>query len=294
MIKSLLSKITEGLLKSNIYISLAAVFLTIESQIQLGLNPQWHPYLFLIFFATLFEYNIHRFVTIITNTDALNSIKHNWVKENKYTFYVLVLFSVAGFIAVTFLAKKVVLITLAPIALLTLFYSLPVSGNKTYIFRLREIPYLKIFLIASVWSSATILLPAIQSEQSFSKVHVMTMLLERFFFIFSITIPFDIRDIEADKQAGLKTIPLLLDEKKSIFISNLSLGIFFTIAAFHYSILKDWHILLAMGISAITTLLFLNNKKIRNLPYYHYGILDGTMLLQGILVTGLYYLILQV
>lgn len=36
------------------------------------------------------------------------------------------------------------------------------------------------------------------------------MLVERFFFVFAITIPFDIRDIEADKQAGLKTIPLLI------------------------------------------------------------------------------------
>jgi len=63
------------LIHSNIFISLAAVSLTIATQIQLGMAPQWHPYLFIIFFATLFEYNIHRLITVIKNKDASRSRK---------------------------------------------------------------------------------------------------------------------------------------------------------------------------------------------------------------------------
>jgi len=282
-------KLIKTLINSNIYISLAAVFLTIETQIQLGMKPQWHPYLFIIFFATLIEYNLHRFITVTTNKEALNSDKHKWIKENLKGFYLLVFLSVLGFVCVIFLAKKDVLIAFAPIAAITVFYSLPIFGNKRTIFRLREIPYLKIFLIAFVWSFSTILLPIIQSDITFNNTHVIVMLLERFFFVFAITIPFDIRDIEADKQAGLKTIPLLLNENKSLVFSYLSLIIFFLISFIHYQQLNYWFIIFPLLISTFTTFFFLYSKKIRNLPFYHYGILDGTMFLQGLLVLVSYY-----
>jgi len=283
-------KLIKTLINSNIYISLAAVFLTIETQIQLRMKPQWHPYLFIIFFATLFEYNLHRLITVVTNKEALNSDKHKWVRENLKGFYLLVFLSVTGFVCVAFLAKKEVLIALAPIAAITVFYSLPIFGNKRTIFRLREIPYLKIFLIAFVWASSTILLPIIQSGNTLERTQVIAIFVERFFFVFAITIPFDIRDIVADKQAGLKTIPLLLNENKSLAISYLSLFVFFIISFFHYQMLDYWFIILPLSISALTTLMFLNSKKIRNVTYYHYGILDGTMLLQGLLVLMFYYL----
>jgi len=284
-------KLIKILINSNLYISFAAVFLTIETQVQLGMKPQWYPYLFIIFFATLFEYNLHRFITVITNKEALNSDKHKWVRENLNGFYLLVFTSLVGFICVAFLAKKEVLITLAPIAILTLFYSIPVFGNKKSIFRLREIPYLKIFLIAFVWASLTILLPIIQSNITFNRVHMIIMLVERFFFVFAITIPFDIRDIEADKQAGLKTIPILFNENTSNAIANLSLFSFFLISFFHYQLQNCWFIIGALSVSTLTTFLFLNENKFRKLTYFYYGILDGTMLLQGLLVLVFYYLI---
>lgn len=263
--------------------------LTVSAQIQLGMQPQWHPYLFIIFFATLFEYNIHRLVTVLTNKDALNSEKHHWVRDNLKKFYFLVFFSIAGSALVVFLTKIEILIALAPFAVLTLFYSIPVLGDKKQIFRLREIPYLKIFMIAFVWSSTTIILPIIQSSQAFDPVHVGAMLAERFFFIFAITIPFDIRDLEADLHSGLKTIPILIHEKKAMTLSYLSLLIFFLISFFHYQMLGEWLVIPALGISATTTFFFLVSEKIKKQPLYHYGILDGTMLLQGVLVYVFYY-----
>jgi 4-hydroxybenzoate polyprenyltransferase len=278
------------LINSNIYISLAAVAFTVQTQIQLGMKPQLHPYLFIIFFATLFEYNLHRFITIITNKEALNSDKHKWVKKNLNLFYFLVFASIAGLICVAFLAKKEVLFALAPIALITVFYSIPIFGNKLNIFRLRDIPYIKIFLISFVWSASTIFLPIIQSSLSFAKSHIIIMLAERFLFVFAITIPFDIRDLEADKQAGIKTIPLIFDKSKSLALSNILLLIFFLISFFHYQVQGSWFIIYALGLSALITFMFLKMKTFRNLTYYYYGILDGTILLQGLLVLVFYYI----
>jgi 4-hydroxybenzoate polyprenyltransferase len=279
----------KAIIQSNIYIALAAVSLTIETQIQLGMKPQWHPYLFIIFFATLFEYNLHRLITILSNKEALNSEKHRWVRENLKSFYVLVSLSVAGFAVVAMFAKKEVLMTFAPIAFLTIFYSIPVFGHKKNLFRLREIPFLKIFLIAAVWSASTIFLPIVQSENSFGMAHVSAILIERFLFILAITIPFDIRDLEADRHEGLKTIPIALNAKRSMVLSYLLLLSFFVISVIHYQFRNDWYITGAIGISALSTYTFLKFPYFRNMTYYHYGILDGTMLLQGMLMLGFYY-----
>ena len=288
--QGLFLKILNFILNTNLYISFAAVALVVETQLQLGMRPQFQPYLFIIFFATIFEYNVHRLITIITNPQSLNNTKHSWVKENLKAFYFLVIASVFGFIIAACLAKKIVLITLLPIGIITLFYSLPIFKTKKLIFRLREIPGLKIFLIAFVWAASTILLPIIQSGNSFNKWHVITMLLERFIFVFAITLLFDIRDMKADEAAGLKTIPLIIGQKKTMLVANIYILFFMVVCIFHYYNTPLSYLLPAFIISAISTLFFLNNKWLIQTRYYHYFILDGTMLLQGILALVCYSL----
>jgi 4-hydroxybenzoate polyprenyltransferase len=254
------------------------------------MNPQWHPYLFLIFFATLCEYNVHRFVTIVTNKEALNSEKHKWVKDNLMAFYALVIISVLGFVIAAFMAKKEVLLTLAPIAALTLLYSIPIYSHKKNIFRLREIPYLKIFLISFTWSATTVLLPIIKTGQTFEITHISLMLVERFVFVFAITIPFDIRDMKADRIANTKTIPLLIGEKRSLVVSYYCIILFLVISVFHYYSYQQAFLGLAMLVSAISTFVFLKWDRAKRSRLYHYAILDGTIILQSVLVLLFYYL----
>ncbi|HZL11749.1 MAG TPA: UbiA family prenyltransferase [Prolixibacteraceae bacterium] len=282
-------KIIKEFIQTNIYISVAAVLLTVESQIQLGMQARWHPYLFLIFFATLFEYNLHRLITVLTNKEALNREKYRWVSENTRSFYILVFISVTGFIAVSLMATKEVLLTFAPIAALTIFYSIPVKANKNQLFRLREIPYVKLLLIAFVWSASTVLLPIVQSLESFNKTDVLLILLERFLFIAAITIPFDIRDLKTDRSEGLKTLPMLVGEKRAWLLSYLLLLSFFLISYFHYGSINQGWMIWALGISTATTFWVLYSKRIRKHHDYHYGILDGTMILQAILMIVFYY-----
>lgn len=287
--KAIVLKLIGTIIHSNIYISLAALLLTVSAQIQLGMSPQWHPYLFLILFATLFEYNLHRLITVLTNEEALKSDKHRWIRENRKMFYMLVFISVAGFITAASMAKKEVLLAFLPLGIITVFYSVPVSRNRRHLLRLREIPYLKIVLIAAVWSSSTVLLPVIQAHEKFNSAQVILLLVERFFFLIAITIPFDIRDMEADRHSGLKTLPMLLGNKNVRILSYLSLILFFLISVLHYSLANQRYIIVAIGISAITTYLFIDLKIFRKMNLYYYGILDGTMLLQGLLVLGLYF-----
>jgi 4-hydroxybenzoate polyprenyltransferase len=277
------------LINTNIFISLSAVALTVETQVQLGMQPQLHPYLFIIFFATLFEYNLHRLVTIITRPELLDDEKHRWVKNHLKLFYALVAFTVICFLGALLLAKLQVIITLAPIAAITIFYSLPIFKAERRLFRLREIPALKIFLIALVWSIATIMLPIIQSGKPFETKHVLLMLTERFLFVFAITIPFDIRDINADQKGGLKTLPTILGERRALRLANISLTIFMLVCILHYRKPGLIYLMPAFIISAASSYYFLNNAKLKTYRLYHYAVLDGTLMLQGVLACICYY-----
>ena len=284
-------KLVKTFIHSNIYLSVAAVLLTVSAQVQLGMKPQWQPYLLLIFFATLFEYNRHRLFDVITGKkEALNSEKNSWIRENQKKFYFLVFLSLAGFLATIIFTKTEVLLSLLPLGILTFLYKMPGSENKKYFFKLREVPYLKIFLIAFVWSASTILLPVIQAEKEILNKQVFLLFSERFLFIFAISIPFDIRDIQTDRNSGLKTIPTLINQKKALVLSYLSLFFCFLISFFHYRMQNEWFVIEALCISLITTYLFLKLKFFRNRSRYYYQILDGTLILQGMLVVGFYFL----
>lgn len=278
------------LLESNIFISLCALFMTVQTQVQLGLEPQWHPYLFLIFFATFFEYNFHRLITVLRHSEAMTSGKHQWVGKNKRLFFLLVVMATIGFGVTLFFAKPVVLLALLPIAMLTLFYSFPLTKHYLTIFRLREVPYLKIFMIALVWAAATVVIPFIQSEHAFATSQIIMIFLERVLFVLAITVPFDIRDMEQDRSAGLKTIPQMLGERRSIAFANLSLLGSLMLSIVRCLSVNDWAILIAYGVSVAITLLFLNNNTIRQSKFYHYGYLDGSMILQAVCIIGINYL----
>lgn len=273
---------------TNVYIALGAVALTLETQVQLGIAPQFHPYLLLIFFATLFDYNLHRFITVITHKDAIDNPKHRWIKNNRPFFYTLVVASVVGFFWTALAADRRVLLTLAPLGALTFFYSLPVFKKGKSLFRLREIPALKIFLIAFVWSATTILLPYIYFDKTIGATRMALLLAERFLFVFAITIPFDVRDMASDAATGLKTIPLLLGKLRAMQLANGAILLFLLICGLQYWP-QPW-LMAALFISGGSTYFLLNSDRLQSKYLYHYAVLDGTLLLQGLLVGGGYFL----
>lgn len=282
-------KLVNKILLSNIFLPIAAVILTVSTQIQLGKEPQWQPYLMLIFLATIFEYNRHRITDLISNAEDLKSEKYHWLYKNSKKIFLLVIIWIISFIVTVFFTKHEVLLALVPLGIVTIFYSVPVIGNKYYLFRLRQIPYLKIFLIAFVWSASTILIPVIHSGENIFNSQVYMLFAERFFFIFAITIPFDIRDLKTDRESGLKTFPMLANKNKILILSFLSLAICLILSFFHYGLQNNWFIIIALFISLITTSILLKSKFFRNLGRYYYQLLDGTIILQGILVLFFYF-----
>lgn len=279
-------KLIKSVIRSNIFLASAAVLLTVSSQVQLGLKPVWQPILLLIFIATFIVYNPHVLVKFLFRKQPSGrSLKEDIYRNIKVLNLFVFLLSTMVFVLFT-VSDIQVLITLFVMGSLTLLYSLTVSEKK--IFKLREIPYLKIFMIVSVWSVSTVILPVFQTGTDIFSLKVLLVFMERFFFIFAIAIQFDIRDMHADRQAGLKTIPILINRNNSMVLAYFSLLASFLISFFHYRVYNEWFVTGALGISILSTWLFMKMNFSNSFKKYYYTVLDGTMALQGALVLGFY------
>ena len=112
--------------------------------------------------------------------------------------------------------------------------------------------------------------------------------LERACFLLAITIPFDIRDMKADKAANLATIPLRIGESKSILLSVGLILLFAGLVAVHYpySGVMQWPHLLALEASALITALILWRTDSNRGAYWFSLLVAGTMVIQFLLIFG--------
>lgn len=271
------------IIHSNILIALAALSLALATQVQLGLNLRVHPYLAALFFATLLDYNLHRYLTI-RKPETATIGKFRWASENLTLIRILIISSLAGLVAVLFFVRMEILFLLVPLAILSFLYSFPFPGIQKHNFRLLQLTGMKTFLIALVWTGATVLIPVYFEVQHFDHQQIILLFSERFTFIFAIAIPFDIRDMEADAISELKTIPIVFGEKIALKMSKATLLLSLTIATFHYLEVNMIFIFPAYLLSIIVTFIFIKNQKLKERTYYYHGILDGCILLHGTVI----------
>lgn len=272
------------IIHSNILIALAALSLALATQVQLGMHPGVHPYLAALFFATMLDYNLHRYLTI-RKPETATIDKFRWASENLTLIRILIISSLAGLVAVLFFVRMEILFLLVPLAILSFLYSFPFPGKQKHNFRLLQLTGMKTFLIALVWTGATVLIPVYFETQSFDHQQIILIFAERFTFIFAIAIPFDIRDMEADAISALKTIPVVFGENTALKISKAALFLSIAIATYHYLAMNLIFIFPAYLISILVTFIFIKNQKLKKMTYYYHGILDGCILLHGIVIS---------
>lgn len=282
-------KIIHFIINTNIFIALAAVSLTLATQVQFGMQPQAHAYLAVIFFATLFDYNLHRFLAVSNTMQAIQNEKYKWAAEHLNLIKILIISSLSMFVLTLFFVSIEFLYVLAPLAMLSFLYSFPVSGKHEKQFRLLKFAGTKSLLIAFVWAAATVSLPLLHSANSSNVGHILLIFSERFTFIFAIAIPFDIRDMKTDAFSRVKTIPIKFGENNALKFSNISLLLSIGIATLHYLDRNVIFILPAYLLSIVSTFIFINIKSLKSLPLYYHGILDGSIFIHGVLIVMCYY-----
>ena len=260
------------LVYSNIWIALAVSFFTWQSYILLNLKENW-IILGLVFFSTLFAYNFQRLVKLGKIEYTYNP-RTQWIKENSVFLFILSGISLVASIVLGLMLSYKELFYLGGLSLISIFYAQSFLKSKQ--FSLRDIPGLKIYLIAFVWAG-TALLPIVnQFEFTLS---TLLLFLEKFIFILAITIPFDIRDLKFDK-VKLKTIPQLIGVNGAKVLSVLLMFVYLALLIKNYEVEGYKSILIFLPIALFG--IILSNKKRPEL--YYTGLLDGLIVLQGILV----------
>jgi 4-hydroxybenzoate polyprenyltransferase len=263
---------------SSLYISAGAVVMTIQTEKLLLHSRVYADLLWFVFFSTVCSYNFHWYLSTQSGTF---SRRIEWTKGHKNLHLVLYIAGLAGSIFFFFTLKQYWLYLFFG-AFVTFLYSAPKVPQD--LFRgLRKIAIGKTFFLAFVWMYVTTVLPIIVSGQSWTKAFLL-FVLSRFFLIYAICVIFDYRDREDDKNNGVRSMITALNEKGINFLFWISLILFATasICLFRYNY-SLWTIIILLIPGILTGLLYDLAKKHFS-DYLYYFILDGLMMLSGLIM----------
>lgn len=173
--------------------------------------------------------------------------------------------------------------------LLTLSYSLPMIRRKGQFIRMREVTYLKVFTVAFGWTFITVVIPLLPFLENISGAELTIILLRRFLFIYAITIPFEIRDMERERRFGNISLPMIYGIRKMKAVGIIMLILFCILSAlqekyFLFDFVSRKPILIPLLVSAVAAaflILYASDKKTN---WYFKFWTDGTMILQFLLL----------
>jgi len=269
------------ILYSNLWIALAALAMSAQTQFLLIGRLEPTPFLGFVFFATLFLYALHRIVGLSRAEPFQGSGRYYVIRRFRGHILFYALFAgLATTYCFMLMPFRLQLGCLAP-SLLSLSYVAPLFGGRR---RLRDFNYVKIFLIAIAWSWITVLLPATELSLA-GQFPVWIMALERAFFIFAITIPFDIRDMEVDAFNEVKTLPALLGVRRARGLAQVALLLSLSLVALNtycsaYSFYTGGALLLSLVVAGV--LVYYSGRIAHD--YFYSGLVDGAMVSQSVLV----------
>ncbi len=261
-----IKKSIEFIVFSNTWIAFLAAGLTFSTSL---LNAVTVSYIIclLVFFSTFSIYNFQRLVKHYFNKENISN-RHLWINNNAAIIAVFVFLSSVGTVVLFFSIFSIQeFFILFPFALISGLYAVTLFSQKR---ALRDLPFLKIFLIAITWTVTTVGVPVLEAKLTLS-TSLIGQFSFVFFYIISLTIPFDIRDINWDSDAT-KTIPQVVGKQNAIYISY---GVLLLCGIVNYFSFFSWHYLAILFFTGI--LISFSNKKMPEL--YYSGILDGIMIL---------------
>ncbi len=191
---------------SNFFVAFCVLALTISSEFLLDtINLRISQF---VFFATLLAYNFQRVVKL---KQRQKQLKTDWQEKNRTSTYFIMIISAIIILYYFYYFKTSTQIAIIFSGILSLLYP----------FVIRNIPFLKIFVIALVWTISTMLLLILENNILISQ-NLILHLSARFLFVFAISIPFDIRDLKFDDKK-MKTIPIVFGERKAKLIGIMAL-----------------------------------------------------------------------
>ncbi len=216
-------------------------------------------------------YSLHRIVGI--RKVAESRLENRFALIRKYRSHLIIYASIASLISAYCVwnfdwSTRLLLLFPAGISIL---YVLPILLNNN---RLRDVSYIKIFLVALSWA---LLCGAIPLQMNgIDGMDLYLFIAEKACFIFAITLPFDFRDYKVDQEAGVRTLAHVFGDKiKFATMASFAAAIVLMMLSGLYT--DSQKIILFMAYLMIETITrYAMNRKH---DYYYSGVIDGTMIL---------------
>lgn len=262
---SIIKKLSEFIVFSNLWVALCASGLTLNTYYILDTIVNFQVVL-LVFFSTFSVYNLQRIVK--HNYQKKNfTYRHNWLYN--HNFIISISSGLASILAlITFfnLFDFIIFLCLLPFTLTSILYAFTIFSKKR---ALRDLPFLKVFLISITWAVSSVILPLLELGLELSYQSI-ALFIFNFLFIVALTIPFDIRDLKLD-DLKTNTIPQVLGVHKAIFVSYFLLVICIGITFY-----IDQTILI---VPLFICLVLISQSKKEMPELFYSGILDGAILM---------------
>ena len=230
----------------------------------------WLWYGILTFLSTLAVYNGQR---LFKAKSKFKTPWLSWVKENKKLIGLGTLFSLSGacliFLKVwNFNWLSFILLSLSGI--ISILYVVRIKGRN-----MRELPYLKIHLIALTWTAVIIAFPIINEGL---EIENSIVLLAHYCYVLAVTIPFDIRDLKYDDTTH-NTIPQTIGIRPSKALSLVLLIMFGLLMVSAENTLKTNCLFLGSILVQMFLVGFMNEKRS---DLYCAGLIDGAIAFLGV------------
>jgi 4-hydroxybenzoate polyprenyltransferase len=278
----LLKRIADIILFGNIYIALGTVCLIQSTLIQIGQTDHFPAYSVLSFFATLLVYNFQRIFYKKPQGNS-SSIRRIWIAEHQLLIRSLAAIGFIGAGISFFFNDYKILIYLLPLLVLCILYFIP-------FIKLRKNPWLKLLTLVSVWTMVTAVVPILLVSTTFNQSAVLHISV-RFIFMVAICIPFDIRDLQLDKEDAVITIPHLTGEKNAKWLAFACMTLYGILILLEYwSEMINLPVMAALISCAVISAIIVLMSSTKRSEYFYVAGIDGTMLVQGGLVLLANYL----
>jgi 4-hydroxybenzoate polyprenyltransferase len=240
--------------------------------------PVQTPFLLFLFFGTLSCYNFHSYLT------PLAAASH---KESPVLFgtkpFQLTLFAASLVVAAYFAFQlQEIWAWLMAGAVGAFLYSAPKIPHRSAAL-LKNIALGKTIFLAFGWTYATAFLPCVPFRGAASQ-QAIAFSVNRFFLIYAICILFDYRDRQQDLAAGIKSLVTNYDERGiDVLFWSSWCAFFLSIAGLYLLQVPATVCLLLLVPGLVLIPLYAPSKKSKDF-YLYYFVLDGLMMLSGLLL----------
>lgn len=235
--------------------------------------------------ATLLLYNFSLLLSKPKNPQNSAYRRTRWVFRNEWVLWLNSALATLVLGYAVFHIHVYSLFFLGLIGFISVAYSFPIFPYQGKMVGLRQLPAMKIFHIALVWTLSSVCLPAFElylDGYMLDMPRLATLFVLKFIFLLICTLPFDIRDIRQDSYYHLKTIPNMIGAERAIKLCYGLLALhtlLVLLSAF------TWELKIGILTTNLCVVVVLHRIVFRHKDHYHNAyLLDFALVAQFLLV----------